>query len=316
MNSQSNQSSFREFSQNQSKQFSSTDLPSSQSNQSSFTDLPPSQSKQSSLDNFPIVMSKLYSQSENERLSALPELLKYGQLGEDLLNKIVETETDLFREAAINQMISLYRNKIESLSNEILQENQAIEKISRKLDIEINLLEEKSQQAKLKIEELEQKLTKTRQDKQMIDQEIANFYQSRKKNEEKEKEKIISNIENKKTEIEAIRMKAEDFLLSVHISYSGYESNIDNNQDKILAKLRFLIVEQLNVTPEIVTLNANISNDLGADDLDGTEMIMAVEQEFDIEITDQELDKHLKVYLYHDYTVKDLFEFILMKIKA
>jgi acyl carrier protein len=51
-------------------------------------------------------------------------------------------------------------------------------------------------------------------------------------------------------------------------------------------KLKSLIAEQLDVDEEKVTENANIQDDLGADSLDVVDLIMAIEEEFDIEIPD------------------------------
>jgi acyl carrier protein len=56
-----------------------------------------------------------------------------------------------------------------------------------------------------------------------------------------------------------------------------------------------IIVEQLKVSPEEVTLEASFIDDLGADSLDLVELIMAMEEEFDIEIADDDAQKILKV---------------------
>ena len=65
--------------------------------------------------------------------------------------------------------------------------------------------------------------------------------------------------------------------------------NINNYQDletlkEIPIKIKNIIVELLEVEEERVTPEANFTNDLGADELDGTEIAMAIEEEFDIEI--------------------------------
>jgi acyl carrier protein len=49
------------------------------------------------------------------------------------------------------------------------------------------------------------------------------------------------------------------------------------------------IVEQLSAEPESVTLEASFQEDLGADSLDITELMMVVEDEFNIQIDDEEL---------------------------
>ena len=55
-------------------------------------------------------------------------------------------------------------------------------------------------------------------------------------------------------------------------------------------KIRDIIVEQLNVEPSMVTMDTNLMKDLEADSLDVVEIIMAIEEEFDIEIPDEEAE--------------------------
>jgi acyl carrier protein len=52
-----------------------------------------------------------------------------------------------------------------------------------------------------------------------------------------------------------------------------------------------IIVEQLKVSPEEVTLEASFLEDLGADSLDLVELIMAMEEEFGLEISDEDAEK-------------------------
>jgi acyl carrier protein len=56
-------------------------------------------------------------------------------------------------------------------------------------------------------------------------------------------------------------------------------------------KVKKIIVEQLGVEEEEVTLESSFIDDLGADSLDIVELIMALEEEFDIEIPDSEAEK-------------------------
>ncbi len=51
-------------------------------------------------------------------------------------------------------------------------------------------------------------------------------------------------------------------------------------------RIKSVIVEQLGVEEELVTLNASFVDDLGADSLDVVDLIMGIEDEFDIEIED------------------------------
>jgi len=59
----------------------------------------------------------------------------------------------------------------------------------------------------------------------------------------------------------------------------------------IFEKVRDIIVEQLGVDAEEVTLESKFIDDLGADSLDIVELIMALEEEFDMEIPDEDAEK-------------------------
>lgn len=63
----------------------------------------------------------------------------------------------------------------------------------------------------------------------------------------------------------------------------------------IFEKVRAIVVEKLGTEPEKVTPVASFSNDLGADSLDTIELVMALEEAFDIEITDQTAETLLTV---------------------
>jgi len=59
----------------------------------------------------------------------------------------------------------------------------------------------------------------------------------------------------------------------------------------VLAKVKEIIVEQLGVNADQVTQDASFIEDLGADSLDTVELVMAFEEEFDIEIPDEDAEK-------------------------
>lgn len=59
----------------------------------------------------------------------------------------------------------------------------------------------------------------------------------------------------------------------------------------IATRVKEIIVEQLNVDADAVTPDASFIDDLDADSLDTVELIMAFEEEFDIEIPDEEAEK-------------------------
>ncbi|MGB9678993.1 MAG: acyl carrier protein [Thermoanaerobacteraceae bacterium] len=59
----------------------------------------------------------------------------------------------------------------------------------------------------------------------------------------------------------------------------------------VFDKVRDIIVEQLGVDPDEVTMESSFIDDLGADSLDIVELVMALEEEFDIEIPDEDAEK-------------------------
>jgi acyl carrier protein len=59
----------------------------------------------------------------------------------------------------------------------------------------------------------------------------------------------------------------------------------------ILSKVKDIVVEQLGVDEEEVTAEASFVDDLGADSLDIVELVMALEEEFDLEIPDEDAEK-------------------------
>ena len=67
-------------------------------------------------------------------------------------------------------------------------------------------------------------------------------------------------------------------------------------------KVKEIICEQLDVSAEEVVPQASFVDDLGADSLDQVELIMAIEEEFDISIPDEDAEKIA--------TVKDAIEYI------
>ncbi len=59
----------------------------------------------------------------------------------------------------------------------------------------------------------------------------------------------------------------------------------------VFKRVKEIIVEQLGVDEEEVTMEASFIDDLGADSLDIVELIMALEEEFDLEIPDEDAEK-------------------------
>ncbi len=69
-------------------------------------------------------------------------------------------------------------------------------------------------------------------------------------------------------------------------------------------RVKEIIVEQLGVKPEEVTNEASFVDDLGADSLDTVELVMALEEEFDIEIPDEDAEKIVTVVDASNYIDK------------
>ena len=61
--------------------------------------------------------------------------------------------------------------------------------------------------------------------------------------------------------------------------------------NNIFERVQDIVVQQLGVDKSKVTLSANFANDLGADSLDTVELVMAIEEEFSIEIPDEDAEK-------------------------
>ncbi len=67
------------------------------------------------------------------------------------------------------------------------------------------------------------------------------------------------------------------------------------SSEEIFDKVKEIIVEQLGVAENTVTMEASFIDDLGADSLDIVELIMALEEEFDLEIPDADAEKVVSV---------------------
>ena len=73
------------------------------------------------------------------------------------------------------------------------------------------------------------------------------------------------------------------------------------SEAEILEKVKKIVIEQLSVEASNVTPQANYANDLGADSLDTVELVMALEEEFDIEIPDEAAEQITTVQQTVDY---------------
>lgn len=76
----------------------------------------------------------------------------------------------------------------------------------------------------------------------------------------------------------------------------------------IFDKVKAIIVDQLGVEENEVKLESSFVDDLGADSLDVVELVMAIENEFEIEISDEDYDKVS--------TVGDVVEYIRERVEG
>ena len=75
----------------------------------------------------------------------------------------------------------------------------------------------------------------------------------------------------------------------------------------VFDKIKDIIVEQLDVEEDAVTMEASITDDLGADSLDVVDLVMSIEESFDVEIPDEEFE-NIK-------TVGDIVKYIENKVE-
>lgn len=73
-----------------------------------------------------------------------------------------------------------------------------------------------------------------------------------------------------------------------------------------LEKFKEIIVERLGVDPNEITDDASFVDDLGADSLDTVELVMAFEEEFDLEIPDEDAEQLTSVGKAREYLQKRL----------
>jgi acyl carrier protein len=73
---------------------------------------------------------------------------------------------------------------------------------------------------------------------------------------------------------------------------------------ELIEKIRQIISEQLGIDEAEITPSASLMEDLGADSLDQVELVMALEEAFDLEIADEDAEKILRVQDALDYVEK------------
>ena len=81
-----------------------------------------------------------------------------------------------------------------------------------------------------------------------------------------------------------------------------------NQHNDIANRVKKIVIEQLGVKDEEVTEDASFVDDLGADSLDTVELVMALEEEFETEIPDEEAEKIV--------TIKDAISYVTQHVNT
>ena len=77
-------------------------------------------------------------------------------------------------------------------------------------------------------------------------------------------------------------------------------------KEEVLSRLKEIIVDRLDVEEDQIVTEASFVEDLGADSLDIVELIMGIEEEFDIEIPDEDAEKLTSVGEATNYTLSKI----------
>jgi acyl carrier protein len=77
-------------------------------------------------------------------------------------------------------------------------------------------------------------------------------------------------------------------------------------RDELLNKIKTIVADKLSISEEQVTEEASFIDDLGADSLDTVELVMALEDEFDLDIPDEEAEKMTTVGKSIDYVLSNV----------
>jgi acyl carrier protein len=77
-------------------------------------------------------------------------------------------------------------------------------------------------------------------------------------------------------------------------------------REELLKKIKAIVADKLSISEDQVTEEASFIDDLGADSLDTVELVMALEDEFDLDIPDEDAEKMTTVGKAIDYVLNTL----------
>jgi acyl carrier protein len=78
------------------------------------------------------------------------------------------------------------------------------------------------------------------------------------------------------------------------------------NKDELFAKIKSIVADKLSISEDQITEEASFIDDLGADSLDTVELVMALEDEFDLDIPDDEAEKLTTVSKAIEYVLNNV----------
>lgn len=234
-------------------------------------------------------------------------------INEDALSTIANQRNDLvwriateiYQESGHQIDFASINNILDLRSN--LLENQIAEEQRDKADLEARRLFKKAEKERLREE---QEIASTKAKAKLEVQKVEQIAKQKELDRER-KEKELKKLQAFKQANPEINKRDEDF--------------------DIFIRIRNTIADQLEIDQKIIKFNSYIMKDLGADELDILEIVMAIEEEFDIEISDDDIPLPSLKYAssftwvkvsepdhssssYEDWNIEKMFYLVVQKI--
>ena len=129
--------------------------------------------------------------------------------------------------------------------------------------------------------------------RRLAEQEIEEVRRATEQKAQWEAEQKVQEV--RRAAIQKVQQKTEQMAREARSATESNPKILAKRKAEIFAGVRKVVGEQLAVDDEDVTLDTHLSIDFGADPLDLIEFLMAVEEEFDIEINDEDYKNHLDI---------------------